>query len=166
MSAPESGKERVLRGVLKVSSGCWEWQYGRCSRKKTRGFISDYGSVWFRGKRHKANRLSYESFIGPIPEKMCVLHKCDVPACCNPEHLFLGTKKDNVTDMIEKNRAYRGQAKQGAKSHLAKLKSDDVLSIRKLYAAGGISQSQLGKMFGVQQSTIFKLVHNQRWGHI
>lgn len=63
-----------------------------------------YGKVGFRGRTSIASRASYEMFNGAIPPDLFVLHRCDVPRCINPEHLFLGTQADNIADMMRKNR--------------------------------------------------------------
>ncbi len=91
--------ERIDINVDK-SSGCWIWlldtlPYG-------------YGKIKVEGKTKRAHRVSWEEFNGQIPEGMCVLHNCDVPACVNPEHLFLGTQADNMRDMKQKSR-WRGR---------------------------------------------------------
>ncbi len=63
-----------------------------------------YGHVAWQGGLKRANRASYEMFYGPIPEGLFVCHRCDVPACINPKHLFLGTNLENMHDMIRKGR--------------------------------------------------------------
>ena len=94
-----SRKCKVLNRI-KIVNGCWEWQ-GKINE-------SGYGSFQEREKGKKkdlrAHRESYRIFIGDIPQGLYVLHKCDNPACCNPDHLFLGTHSDNMQDMLKKGR--------------------------------------------------------------
>ena len=75
---------------------CIEWRGTR-----TR---SGYGQKVIKGKRYRTHRLAYEWANGPIPKGMLVLHSCDNPACCNPNHLFLGTQSDNMRDCANKGR--------------------------------------------------------------
>lgn len=83
-------------GHVQKSEGCWRW-IGAHMR-------NGYGHMGSRGKTYSAHRLSYELNVGPIPNGMCVLHRCDVRDCVNPEHLWLGTKSDNTRDMDKKGR--------------------------------------------------------------
>lgn len=86
---------RLLRNVKKTD-GCWLWT----------GYTSTfgYGMMRFMGKSQNAHRLSWQVHRGPIPDGLSVLHKCDVPACVNPDHLFLGTQSDNMKDCASKGR--------------------------------------------------------------
>lgn len=86
---------------------CWLFIGGRNN--------SGYGSVWYRSEAHGAHRVSWKLHRGPIPDGLWVLHKCDVRACCNPAHLWLGTPQDNVQDAIAKGRhSWRRRPKRPA----------------------------------------------------
>jgi hypothetical protein len=85
--------------IPEPNSGCWLWIGAIDGRGY--GAIKDSSRVMRR-----ASRVSWELHRGSIPEKMCILHKCDVPLCVNPDHLFLGTNADNTRDMYRKGRAY------------------------------------------------------------
>jgi len=89
-------KESFLKKVRIKSSGCWHFT----GAINTTG----YGVVGFKGKVWQAHRLSYYFHNGAIPDGLMVLHKCDNRRCVNPDHLFLGTAKDNTQDMINKGR--------------------------------------------------------------
>lgn len=78
-----------------AEDGCWNW---------TRARYSSFGHGCYRGKH--AHRYAYESAFGPIPTGMLILHRCDNPACVNPEHLFVGTQGDNMRDMASKGRGF------------------------------------------------------------
>lgn len=91
--------EQRFWSKIKKTDGCWEWQ----GQRNHRG----YGEVSVSRKWVKAHRFSWASVNGPIPAGMFVLHHCDNRACVRPEHLFLGTQKDNMRDAKAKGRAYR-----------------------------------------------------------
>lgn len=88
-------KERFETGFTKTD-GCWVWQ--KSLTKK------GYGRFWNGTKAVKAHRASYELYVGKIPPTLFVCHKCDNPKCVRPDHLFLGTNRDNMIDMIQKGR--------------------------------------------------------------
>ena len=101
-----------------------------------------------------SNRLSWSLLVGPIPEGMYVLHRCDVRDCCNPSHLFLGTHLDNLEDMNKKGR----RGKTGGRYN-TKLTKENVEYIKK--NLGSKTHSELSEMFGVSRPTI-TLINNKR----
>lgn len=151
-------EERLMsRTKRNEKTGCIEWQgtkhngYGRLivgSRKD--------------GTRHttSAHRLSYLLFNGPIPDGYEVCHKCDNPACINPEHLFLGTRQDNVNDREIKG---RNIVKIGEEQPRAKLTKKAVKQCRDLYFRGGISYEKLAKRFGVAKRTMMRAIKGITW---
>lgn len=89
--------ESILNKYIKIeNNGCWNW-IGWKDRK-------GYGQAHFQSKRFFSHRLSWIFYKGEIPIGLYVCHKCDNPSCCNPDHLFLGTQKDNIQDMMKKGR--------------------------------------------------------------
>jgi hypothetical protein len=95
--------KRLINKVFHSPDGCWYWL-----GTLTRG----YGMMFIKKKENNksitkySHRVSYELFIGQVPEGMHVLHRCDNPLCVNPHHLFLGTNRDNVDDKIRKGRSW------------------------------------------------------------
>lgn len=89
-------KTRILRTINIDDNNCWLLP----PSKKNKG----YSKIQIDGINKRGHRVSWETFVGPIPKKLLVLHHCDIRHCVNPKHLFLGTAKDNYEDMIRKNR--------------------------------------------------------------
>lgn len=140
-------------------TGCWIWTgdkdkngYGLWQLKK----VSLGGGRYLR-KRIRASRLSYEIHWGPIPDGMRVLHTCDNPPCVNPEHLFLGTPKQNSEDMAAKGRSPRGE-RQGR----SKLTEVDVIEIRN----SNETLEQLAARYGVSFQSISDAMNGRTWAHI
>lgn len=94
--AKECTIECRLMNRIKNVKGCWEWQ-GKITN-------SGYGEIRVNQKHMLTHRLSYQTFVREIPSGMIVCHKCDNKKCCNPDHLWLGTQKQNCKDKIKKNR--------------------------------------------------------------
>jgi hypothetical protein len=121
-----------------------------------------YGRLAVNRKVTYAHRHAWTLANGAIPDGLCVLHKCDNPPCCNPSHLFLGTKRDNAQDMIRKGRDRRCR---GIANHKAKLSEYSVRDIRDEYARGA-SQASLARIYGVNYRNIHAIVHRITWTHI
>jgi hypothetical protein len=156
-----SSEEKLIRmremfnsRVIK-KEGCWGWSRYIDSNGYT---IVNAG----HGNPILGHRVSWMIHNGPIPDGMFICHHCDNPTCTNPNHLFLGTPKDNMVDCIKKNRknVSRGEAHYGCK-----LSDDKVLEIKRLVNLG-YSQSKLANMFGVRPSTIQNIVDGRTWKHV
>ena len=106
-------KDRLLAKRIITESGCWEFNGWR--NKKGYGYIGSENDRFANGKLKLvlAHRASYLVFKGDIPEKKLVCHTCDNPPCFNPDHLFVGTHKDNFRDMWNKG---RGKVLRGERS--------------------------------------------------
>jgi DNA-binding XRE family transcriptional regulator len=125
---------------------CWNWIGSPWSK---------YGHISIRvGKKiaqFLVHRLSYKLHLGPIPEGLMVLHKCDNPICVNPDHLYAGTAQDNMDDKVP-----------GERNPRAKLREADVAYIRTECKTRG-SKARLAREFGVSKSTISSIANSQTW---
>lgn len=135
-------------------NGCWEWQ---ASISKT-----GYANYWDGQRPARAHRISYEVFRGEIT-KPCVCHSCDNPRCVNPEHLFLGTHKENTADMMRKGRYvnnFIGNSYQsyGEKNSSAKLSNDDVRNI----LSSRLTGQELADKYGVTRNHIYRIKRGER----
>lgn len=136
------------------NSGCWLW---------TGGLISTgYGKMRHKGKMQRAHRVSYELHRGPIPTGMKVCHRCDVPTCVNPDHLFLGTDMDNAQDREAKG---RGNQPKGERNRWAKLTAKQVGEIRAKKAEGQTAR-RIGLEYGISHRTVLDICHCKKWKHV
>jgi hypothetical protein len=137
----------ISRGVE-----CWTWI--GC-------LVRGYGQFRHEGKPIGAHRAAWVFANGQIPPGLWVLHKCDNARCVRPDHLFLGTRRMNVQDMLSKNRQASGE-----RVNHAKVTSEVVVSMRRTYASGGIKFSDLAARFGISTSAAFEIVTGQTWKHV
>jgi len=121
--------------------------------------VGGYARISINGKVTPLHRVMYEKHKGKIPRGMCVCHKCDNPECINPDHLFLGTQRDNVLDMIKKGRDNHAR---GEKHHRAKLTANKVLEIQK----SGKSYNWLAAKYNISKTTIWRIKKKITWKHI
>jgi hypothetical protein len=141
----------------RANSNCWEWQ----------GFKDrwGYGRTKMEGQQ-LAHRAAYVIAHGAIPDGMCVLHRCDNPPCCNPDHLFLGTVADNNADMVAKGRHFvpspcgYSPLLCGERNSQAKLTDFQVSEIRRRRAQGERTVA-LAEEFSISQRYVYKLVHGE-----
>ncbi len=157
--SPTSVSDRFWSKV-DITGDCWLWT-GSLNRKNGYGVLSVYDSEQQRHLKMVASRVCYILHFGPIPKGLDVCHHCDNRRCVKPEHLFLGTRKENLQDMVSKGRACDGE-----KGPRSKLTDQKVQDIRRRYAAGGVSQSQLAREYGVRQPTLNWIVRQKTWKHI
>jgi hypothetical protein len=157
--------------VEKREEGCWHWSHTRT--KKGYGVVSLYpfGIA-------QAHRVAYQMTHGPVPDGQVVLHQCDNRACVNPEHLRVGSQRDNIHDRIAKGRSVYARGDQhgshtmpertprGTQHHLAKFTEEDILEIRRLFDTGMATVSQLSRRFQTGSSHISNIVKRRRWKHL
>jgi hypothetical protein len=140
---------------------CWVWIGS--SDGKGYGGIRDAGR---RGRLLKAHRVSWSMHSGRLTDWMIVCHRCDNPACVRPEHLFVGTQRDNVLDAVSKGRTpakmYPERVVRGERHRSAKLTQAQVDEIRSLHGEG-VRQVELAKRFGVTQANISSLLNGKSW---
>jgi len=136
--------DRFWEKVNKTST-CWLWTGAKGK--------SGYGTIKSSDARKSlsAHRVVWELFFGHIPNNLCVLHKCDIPLCVNPEHLFLGTPLDNSRDRDSKNR--NGQARFTAQ---------DIMAIRKLHAEK-VSGVEIARKFGMCEQHVSNIINRKKW---
>lgn len=134
---------------------CWLWCRGKS--KAGYGALSDG-----KGSSTYAHRVAYSLIHGPIPAGMHVLHSCDVRLCCNPNHLRLGTNRDNMADKV-----VRGRQAMGDGHHSCKLTGADVLDIRAATADNRPGTvSRLARRYGVTTALISGIKYGRYWKHL
>lgn len=180
-----SAKKRFDQYANKAGSGCWLWS----------GHILNtgmgYGQIKVGKKIKQAHRYAYEQFVGPIPSGMNICHRCDVPHCVNPAHLFAATQKENVADMHRKGRSnpprgddhplrkdssrMKGENNpahrhpecrpKGEQHGMSKATDETVREIRGL-AKEKMKHRDIGKLVGLSQTTVSKIVRGSLWAHV
>jgi hypothetical protein len=150
-------KKRFWSKTRKRRNGCIDWIAAKSSSGY--GFKFDHKDV---GAHRMAWLLTHgEIPIGKIPHDNCILHKCDNKSCVNPDHLILGSQKENMLDKVSKDRQLKGQ-----KHGNSKLTEFDVKCIRLLYSTGEYLMRELGFTYGVDKSMVNLIVKRKNWSHI
>lgn len=151
-------KERILNSCEPDENGCWIWT----KSKQHNG----YGVLRVRPHHNRgAHRWSYIAFKGEIPDGHDVCHKCDVRACVNPDHLFVGTRSDNIKDAVAKGRMNLRARARGENQHAAKLTEKKVIEILQKLREGR-SRRSLAAEYGVSYALIAFIHRGTAWRHI
>lgn len=148
---------RILASSAYEPGGCWIWQKSRMWNGYGRYAIGG-------GKDTGAHRASYKAFIGDIPAGLDVCHKCDVRACVNPDHLFPGTRSENILDAFRKGRMSPNKANGSAHSS-AKLHERDIPVILARRRAGD-TKAAIARDYGVTPRVITLIETGEAWKHV
>lgn len=142
-------RERFYAKISKTTTetGCLEWMGARTQK--------GYGVWAVRGTRTTAHRVAWEMVNGPIPDGMYACHKCDNPACCRVDHLFLGTPEDNQRDMDNKGRRVRVTV-------LTQAQVDEIRSGK----FSGCSTREIARHFGISKSHVHRILRRENWAHV
>ena len=134
---------------------CWVW---------TASTSAGYGRFWVTGRGLRGSHtVSWVLAHGQIPSGMDICHRCDNPPCVRPEHLFLGTRSENMRDMGRKGRG--GGGAKGERNRNARLTETQVIEIRTRFAAGELGYV-LAAEFGVGYRKLSRIVCGHAWGHV
>ena len=144
---------RALQDIAPTSAGCIEWPYSTD--------CEGYGCLYLNKKRLRLHRIAYETANQTkIAGGLLIRHACDNPPCFNPDHLLIGTPKDNTWDMVD-----RGRHNHGERHHFTPFTEKDIRRIRSRHAAGQ-SIRALARETGVQKNAIANIVHRKSWRHV
>jgi hypothetical protein len=142
----EIKKEIRAKSMINKSTGCWEW-IGPTGK-------AGYGT----SGKWLAHRLSHLAHNGPIPSGYHVCHRCDNPRCVNPEHLFAGTRQDNMTDMHKKRRQYTSDGNKKLTPGMAAVVKDLI--------ALNMSDGDIAGLFTVRKETITNIRRGGTFGYV
>jgi hypothetical protein len=139
------------------TEGCWIWL-----AFKNRDGYGRFGiSTGERKYVCLAHRFAWIITIGPIPKGMNVLHRCDNPACCHPDHLFLGTQQDNVADQMAKGRKPKGE-----ECFNATMSDEKVRHIKEALKDTTVTKASIARRFDVHYFTLTQIAYGKSWAHI
>lgn len=144
------------RVSIGTESECWLWN-GELTVGKT-----VYGRASIGGERHQAHRVAWATANGSIPAGVVICHRCDNPLCCNPAHLFAGTLRDNMQDMLAKG---RGNKPFGERHGCSVLTEDRVKEIRQR-CTDGEARKSVAASLGVSRSTIDLIMKRKIWRRV
>lgn len=154
-------REELFWKRVEKTDGCWLWR-GRVHRGY--GYFTWDDASAKKNLTRRAHRVAWELAHGPIEKGLCVCHRCDVPACVNPAHLFLGTVRENLADMVAKGRSRglspkdrRGESHPNAKLTAAKV--EEIHALR----AKGLTYREIGERIGVSGACASDVCQGRSW---
>lgn len=140
--------------IPEPNTGCWLWT----------GYVvrGSYGQICYKGIKSYAHRMSYFIFKGEIPKGLDVCHSCDQPSCVNPDHLFAGTEKDNMQDMVRKGRQGKVKGELCGNSKLTNKQVERIKQRLSLRESG----RAIAREYGVAETCISAIKNKLTWKHI
>lgn len=149
-------RDTFFASLKPTVAGCLEWQRGRTSK--------GYGMVRFEGQDVRSHRLAFRLAFGTFADRLGlqVLHKCDNPPCCNPQHLWAGTGRENQQDKVSKG---RHAPQHGSKNNHARLTEEQVRDVIARCERGQL-QREVAAAYGISQPSVSKIVNRATWRHI
>lgn len=145
----------VFEHYTVAEDGCWNW---------TRGKRKGYGAINYMGRVWAAHRVAYELTKGAVPPGLSVCHRCDNPACINPEHLFVGSHGQNMQDMVTKGRDSHPPM-PGERNPNAQLTAAAVIALLRDYVAG-VPRKTLSARYGLRESSLSSYTDGEAWAHL
>ena len=138
----------------KGDDDCWNWTGAKSS--------GGYGCIGIGGKILTASRVAYRFHYGVDPDTLDVCHTCDNRKCCNPNHLFLGTRYDNMRDMVNKG---RNKSFPGESHYYSKIKEEDVYTMRELNKLG-LTYASIARLYNMTAVSVSGIVRGRSWKHL
>jgi len=149
----EGLKDKIRKySVAEPNSGCWLLERGIAE--------NGYGLMHWDGKDRLTHRLSYMAFNGPIPEGMCVCHRCDTKSCVRPSHLWLGSKASNSRDMVQKGRNVTQRGEDHYRTQLTESQAEEAIVLRYLC---GYTFKEIGLKLDAEISTLGNICRGRSW---
>lgn len=152
---PPTYKPARFWARLDTTGDCWEWRGAT---------TAGYGRVTIGGQSYVASRVAYFLAHGELPTGLHVCHICDNPPCCRPEHLFLGTDKENAADKVAKGRFVRVYTR-GELNGQARLTNEQACEIARRYAAGEVL-SQIAHDYDIARPTAHDIAVGRKWSSV
>jgi len=150
-----AGLQGVMANIQKTDT-CWLWTGTR--------HHTGYGRIEIQGKSMGAHRAIWILLNGPLRPDQHVCHRCDNPPCVNPDHLFIGTRSDNMRDCVAKGR--KNPAHPKGESHPRSRLTEASVRAMRVESMRGDSTSVLSERYGISASQVQRIIAGKRWGHI